>query len=456
MESNDPSEKLDTQPENQTNTYPIKQMPNNSVNTVQTQYSPQNDGQVTETKKNSRKIWVILAVFLIVAGILLCFLLFINNSTKNSTTGNNSVVQKTPHLLLFNSVDGKYTLTDKNGKQIHETQGTPGSYPDLEASSPDGQFIISLYNSSDQTYTYLLIDKNGKQQKLNSTVINNLTKRGKTLLSNVVFSGEDNIVLSDCTVANSSADNNCKIIKINLLNGEENTLLDTTVPQKYVTGESVFNIIGTSSDQKNLYIEANGPSKLGDSNNAIYRFSLGNSSSAKLYDLPESSSANNLTMSQDSQKIVYDSQAGDSGSINGATIDIIDIPTGEKSNLTWSKSASSGAYPYVWSQDNSKLSIVGNEWLTGGVSSIGPLTLAYIDVNSNTLKELLTIQDSAHKMVDKQYWVDDTNLIYELQSTTRDHDFRGATSEIFKENISTKESTKMDTSTNRLLSVVWY
>ncbi len=456
MEPSNPSKKLDTQPENQTNTHPIKQTSDNSVNTAQTQYSPQNDGQVPETKKNRKKVWVILAVFLIITGILSYFLLFTNNSTKNSTNGNNSVVQKAPHLLLFNPVDGKYTLTDKNGKKIRETQGSLGSYPQLLAASPNGQFITSLYKSSDQTYSYTLIDKDGKQQKLNSTVSNDLINRHTTLLSNVIFTDENNILLGDCSAISNSADNNCKLIKINLLSGEENILLDTTVPQKYVTGESVFNIIGISSDQKNLYIEANGPSKLGDSNNAVYSFNLGNSSSAKVYDLPEGNLVSNLTMSQDSKKIVYDSQTSSSGAITGGTIDIVDIPTGKKSNLIWSKSASSGAYPYVWSQDNSKLSIVGNEWLTGGVSSIGPLTLAYIDVNSSSLKELLTIQDSAHKMVDKQYWVDDTNLIYELQSTTSDHNFTGATSEIFKQNIITKESTKMDTSTNRLLSIVWF
>jgi hypothetical protein len=412
-----------------------------------------------DSPKKSMKRMLILVVFiLVVAGSSALALIFTkkDNASLTPASSDNTTVQpissaaKTPFLFISNAQSHITILADANGKQIYSTP-VSGSY---EAASPGKQVLVSSYDNDTQLSTFTLIGKDGKIVPINQAA--QKTMGDKKNVNRTFVMLQDNIVLEAVCTNAGSKDNNCKILQINLVSGEQKTLLETTAPIPFTTGESIFNFVGNSSDNKVAYIQANGPTKLGESASAVYNFDPTSSKTTLLYEFPKDRDVENLSVSHDSKKLIYSMQGGGSSSEGSATIYTVKIATKKENALIWNEEISGGAYPFVWSQDNNKVSAVGFKLVTGQISSIGPLTLAYINFEQNKITNLQTIEDSAHQNIEKLYWLDSSTLAYGIDNTNNPHNFSSSTGQVFKQDLNVKTGTVLNAPAGHLERVIFW
>jgi hypothetical protein len=406
-----------------------------------------------EPPKKSRKKWLILLLLVILIAAAVVPILMLSKETKNpaqkakTTPPPTAAASKTPYLFITDYQERKVILADSSGKQIYSTDvsGTPT----FEASSPGKQVLLSSYDNNTQVTTVTLLGKDGKVVAISPSAQKILTD--KNYLNRTFAMLEDNVVLAAVCTSAGSKDNTCKILKVDLLTGDQKVLLETTAPSAFTTGESIFNIVGKTGDNKAIYLQADGPTKLGASESAVYSFSPSDSKAALVYEFPKDRSVENLSISPDGKKLIYD---GQNSNATSTTIYTVGIAGKKENSINWDKNISGGAYPFVWAQDNNKVSMVGFQTVTGQVSSIGPITLAYIDFGKNKLTELQTIQDSAHQNIQRLYWRDNSTLLYGADTSTAYHDFSNSTGQVYTQALTAKNSTKLNAPAGHLSSVI--
>jgi hypothetical protein len=402
--------------------------------------------------KRSKKKWLILILLvLLVAGSIYPIMALTKKGTKTPTPSAQPVVstassQKKPYLFITDYQTKNVTLTDSSGKKIYST--SVNGVPTFVASSPGKQVFLSSYDNNTQITTYTLLDKDGKAVPVNQSVQKTLSN--KSYINKTFAMLADNIVLAAVCTSASPA-NACQVLQLNITSGEQKTLLEISSPSRFTTGESIFDFVGNSSDHKLGYLLVGGPTKLGNADEALYSFDPATSQAQSVSEFPKDRSVENLSVSPDDKKLIYSSQTSNAEAVNIYTVN---IATKKENSANWDKNISGGSYSFVWSPDNSKVSLLGNKLVTGQVSSIGPLTLAYLDFAQNKITNLQTIEDSDHQEIQKLYWLNNTTLVYGIDTTTAYHDFTNSTGQVYKQSLSANTGTKVNAPAGHLIQLL--
>jgi hypothetical protein len=411
---------------------------------------------IKQPKNPKKKLFILLlAVLLLAVGGAAAMVLTKNNKQTPSASSKppaptTSSAVKTPHLFITDHKNMKVALADSTGKQIYSTSVSAGM--NFEASSPGKQIFMSSYDNNTQKTTFSLLDKEGKLVPINQAVQQVLGKKAYLNRSFVML--EDNDALEAvCEAQSTGKDNDCKILQLNLVSGDQKTLLETNVSSPFTTGESVFNFVGSSADHKLAYIQIVGPTKLSPNDQAVYSFDPTTSQINPVYVLPKERSVENLSISPDDKKLIYSTQTNNA---SASTIYTANIATKKENSISWDKNISGGALPFVWTQDNAKVSVIGFKQITGQVSSIGPLTLAYIDFDQNKMTTLQTIEDSAHQDIERLYWQDNSTLLYDTSVSSSYHDFTNSIDQIYTQSLSANTGTKVSAPSGRLDMVIYW
>lgn len=402
-----------------------------------------------QPSKRRKKVVLIVVLFLVALAATTAFILARDSSKPSAVT---TSTKTAPHLVLFNDATGILTLTDSTGKTAY-TSTLPRAAR-FVASSPNGKLLLSSYDTNTKITRLTLLGSDGSNLTINSAVDKQITDSFGAY-SPIIFLNENEVAFSYCVAIQSSTNNDCKVVRANLSDGSQKTLYQATVPA-YATGDSLYYLVGISLDKQTLYLET---PVVGASSSpipiAVESIDINTATAKQLYAAPTDRYINNLLMSPDAKKIIYDTS---DLTASTSKIYIVDLASGKEVNISWGKTMPGNGWPYVWSPDNKKVTFVGNTYVNaaGPGSSTGPLGASYINTTSNTLTDLQTIDDAAHNTIRDLLWLDDTTLAYGLNTSTKDNDFSNATTAIYQQAISTKKITQMTVSAGRLLSVVWF
>lgn len=408
--------------------------------------------------KRSKKKWffVLLSAFLIIAGGAAAYFLLNQEETKTTSRNTNQTAgQIAPNFFYIDYNNKSLALTDGSGKELYKIPYTEAEFTTYQATAPNGGILVSFY-----TYTeakgYSFISVNGKEQSLSSNAVTVLKDSlGTTTGGRPVFIDDNNMVLTTCKYQEGklqNAKNNCKLVKLNIFDGTATTIVETLTPVSTATGESIFDLLRVSDDRKQAYLRTAGPNKLGESKDTIYKVDLISNQSVQFSVLPDDNEARStLSLSPDLKKLIYKS----GGSPEATVLRVIDIASGKETKVSWKTDYITDNWDsLIWSPDSSKVLFQGNAHQEG-VSSVGPITTAYLDLGKNEIVNLQTIQDSAHNNIGYQAWLESDTIVYELSKSTLDHDFRGSTPEAYKQNVSSKKITKVSHSPGTLVQVIF-
>jgi uncharacterized protein YpmB len=438
---------------------PISDLPNPTPDTNSTPGQvPQPETPLTPLPvepKKSKKKWIMLAVLVLIIGAALALVMALpkkdTTTPRQSSKAVTATSQKKPYMLITDNQKQNIVLADASGGTIYTTKLS--GYGTYLASSPNRQIFMSSYDNSSQVTTYYLVDKDGKLLQINANALKLLTDKNNVNRTFAML--EDNIVLAALCNSTTTAENACKILQLNLITGDQKALVETNARSTFATGESTFNVIGKASDNKLIYIHVAGPTKLGSSKEALYSFNPKTSQATDIYDFPNNDrGVDNLTISPNGKTLIYDTQEGTGATDDHITIYNVDLGTKKETNVVWTKTMS-GGQPFSWSQDSKKVAFAGFQELTGQVSNIGPLTLAYMDVSQNKITDLQTLKDSAHQSIVTLSWLNNSTLVYGLDTSTVYHDFTNSAGQIYKENLSEKTGTKLGSLSGHLIQVIY-
>lgn len=399
--------------------------------------------------RSHRWLWALLGL-LILAALLAAYLLLFKDKTAPAAKSSSvksataSAAKPAPPYLVFYDDNAKtVTMTDKSGKAIYKTVMPKADFYSFVSASTDRQTLLSVYNQSSNTNNYAWLDSQGRSKTIDSAAQKSLQGSNSSTLP-IKFIDSGKVATASCTEA-SGHNNNCVVSSVDLADGSSRQLLKMTAPA-YATGESLLDMIGLSRDGTQLYVYVGGPSSLGNQQNAVFDLDLVTLKTTKLYELPATRSGDNMTISADAVRLVYD----DVADANNSKIYTVNLATGQEQSVDWHYSLISNGYTFNWSPDNSHILVAGNNFMSGG--NVG---LAVIDVSANKVTDLTTITDSAHNQVQHIYWLDSKTAVYGLETTTTSNDFRGSTSTIHRLDTATKSTSDFQAPPGYLIDVSW-
>lgn len=417
--------------------------------------------QPLPVKKKSRKLlllFILILVLLIAAGSY-WLLVKKNKSTPTPAASSQNTSTQTasvPRLVLSDITNKKIIVTDTAGKVVSSNAYTNKQFSNFVAATPAGGVLMALNSStSGQKTSYTFIDKDGNAQDLSQTVADIINAGNGDRGSNLVFFQDETTAwLTTCTYQISTKDNDCKLISLNINDGTTKTVVEVTTPQASDTGAALFVLRGMLAAKATAFLEVSGPTKLSSSQDAIFSVDLKTGTYTKVADIDYTNQE--ISIAPDGSNFAYQT-ATNNGSNNVVdTFHIINVSTGKATTVNWDKPANMVSnVPLSWSPDGTKILFQGTE------NSSSVIDIAYLDLSTKTIKNLQSVSDSGHNNVPNTSWgwLGNSTIVYELDTlpaSAAANDFTNATTQVFKENITTLQPTKISTPAGGLLSqVIW-
>lgn len=322
----------------------------------------------------------------------------------------------TPHLLFADYVNGVLSMKDSSGDTLYNLQVSKREPVALTDISPDGEILLNFETNTAAKYGFMLVDKTGKSLQINQDALN-------ALIANLpspqdgIFMNDDTLVNTLCSFENNLTTNDCKLVELNLSNGQQKTLLETTVPRADVTNASAsFYVMRLSADKKTAYIYTHGSTKLG-SNAGLYSYNLSTGASKFLI----SALGGQELLSPDCQElasIVADPQS----SSPLATLHARNIASGTDTTTVLSSDPVDPAL--AWSPNSDKLL-----YHTTDKNDV----ISIFDVNTSEVTKLQTTPNDTYHMFDNLFWIDENHITYALDVTSTPNSF--STGQTFKEDL---------------------
>jgi hypothetical protein len=388
-------------------------------------------------KRFNHWTWPLLLILLLVAAAAAYQFLLKDKTSKTNAPAsaikqNPAVSQPAPYMVFYDDANKVVSMTDKAGKIIYKSSVPKADFYNFVSVSPTKQVLLSVYNQASNSTSYYLLDSKGLSQSIEPTIQATL-KKVNSGTYNIKFIAKDVVAYVSCA-STARTTNSCSLSTLNLIDGTTKQLLKVTEPS-YATGESLFDLMSTSSDSSLLYFVLAGPSSLGNKTTAVFSVDLSSAATVELYELPADRSGDNLTVSSDGKKVVYDTVV-DSKNVKIYTVD---LNSKKEYSQAWPYGLVSNGYTFSWSPDNSKVLAAGSSFDQGASISI-----ALIDPVASKLTDLVVIPDAAHNLVQHIYWLDNQTAVYDQEITTTSNDFRGASPNIKTLNVDTKQTARLD------------
>jgi len=394
---------------------------------------------VSIVRPNHRRLATVLglaaSVALIIAvGIFLA-------TRNNSSTGSGAA-----HLVLDSPDKNAAIVTDASGKQIYKLSYPQFSYLNYEASSPRGELLLSLGITTDGEG--FVFSASSKAQTLPGDTTKDLHSAIVLDSSHhIFFSDEDNVVYITCPEAST-----CKLVSLNLRSAKLQIVADTGVKSSGTQLPSVYPL-GLSPDHKTVYLRTLVANKLGSDAAAVYGVSLKGKVTG---DWILSRNADYTpSLSPDAKQVVY--KTGDSHS--GITLTNLNLGSKQAFQAKWTggEIADSTA-ALVWSPDSKKVLVSGSNSLLPrpAFDTAFDTTIGYLDTPSSQVFSIQTIKDSAHNRLGSLGWLDNSNVAYELDSSTRTYDFTTPSTQTLKLNIKSQSPTKLSSAKGSLKQIIFY
>ena len=351
---------------------------------------------------------------------------------------------KSAHPFYADSTKNVMTLTDSAAKVTSTIPYPPNAYVNYEAVAPDGGTLLSLsITTSSGGFIFI---KNGKAQTLSDEAIKIL--RSAIVLDSshrVSFTGDNTVVLVICG-------STCKLVNLNLLTGKTVDIVDSGVAPSNVLAP-VYPL-GISTDAKSVYLRVIGANKLGKENGALYKVDLNSHNILRVVPMSQDVGYT-LSLSPNKSKLIY--KLGGNGS--PVSLHVMDVASGEKTTANWDKGdIADQPSAFHWSPDSSKILFQTiNIILPPDVSatSAKPIVTAYLDVPKMTVTELQSFNDPSHHNIPYQAWLNISQVIYELDTSSKSYDFTKPDIKVYSQDISSKKTTNLP-GLGRLTQVVYW
>ncbi|HVX58273.1 MAG TPA: hypothetical protein VG964_00880 [Candidatus Saccharimonadales bacterium] len=380
----------------------------------------------------------VLPLLLVVAVIIAGYILATDNKSGSTTSGD-------AHLVLDNRSQSKINVTDKTGKQLYSFAYPTNSYMSVEASSAQGEVLLSRVISAN-TFGYTLLS-GGKNLSLPAA-------SAKALNSAVYFGGSHQVYFTDeqdVTYASCPSGKTCQIMMLNLLSGDSKVVADTGAKPIIPTLPTAYPL-GVSPDGKTIYVRTLAANKLGKTVYGLYALNQQGKVSGN-WDI---SADADLTpkLSPDAKQVVFKT-----GSKDQTTINTLDLSLKKTHKASWSGGQLTDlTNTFSWSPDSKKVLFWGSNAILPrqNPNASFPINIAVLDVPSSKITNLQTISDSAHNQIVYQSWLDGGNIVYEQDSATQAYVFSGASSQIYQANVSKKAVSKFNNLSGNLAQVIFY
>lgn len=380
-----------------------------------------------------------LTVFFGIAMALLVALLVISVIRDNSE---NASLNKGAYLVYADYSQSKVILRDAEGREISKSDFPyPSSYVRYEATSPNGAVLLSVgTDTPNETFFFL-----NQREKIDITkeVSQKLASAVKVdAQHNMAFIGEDSLVFTACPAAE-----NCKLFKLNFKTGKTEELVDTGVAGAAFTPAY---LLGSSKDNKSVYLRVSGKNKLSSDSSAVYKIDL-TTKKATAIKVPIEAGLN-MALSPDEKTLVY--KTGGLG--QPIEFKLVDTATGKESKVTWEKAEiSNSATAFRWSPDSRRVLFSSSSSIAKATASKdNPIKLAYLDVKENKIIDLQTISKTHLNYLLHYNWLGADDVIYGQAVGAKEND-PNPKKEIYKLPISSKKPTKVEASA-LLEQVVFY
>lgn len=366
----------------------------------------------------------------VLAGLIAIIVVVIIVLTARGTIGGQSAA----HLLYTDSNSGTVALTDASDKVLSKNTFAAGALYSFEAAAPGGGILLST-GAGGSSESYVFIDNNGQPKNLAASAVTTLNNAILLdTLHQVYFTSQDTVAFVTCPAGGS-----CQLETLNIFSGKTSSIIDTGV--KTATGLVPVYLLGLSQTRTIAYLRIIGSNKLSNSTGAIYQVDL---KSRKVVQSTDFSSTidYSASLSPDAQQVAY--RTGGYGT--ELDIHILNLLSKKDSKIKWIGSEI-GSQPggLMWSPDSTKVLITDlNIAPPPGSPAISKtLTVGYLDSLKMKITSLKTISDLSHNTVTAQGWLDNKDVVYQTAASSKDYDFTNSTYTTTKQNITSKNTTSI-------------
>lgn len=381
---------------------------------------------------------VSIAILLALAIIIPIYVAHYHPATK-------AQVSTTTELVFADANKGEIYIADASGRQVSKAPYPKYSYLSFQAVAPNGAILAAINSGSpDENFIYT---RENASQIYSGNEITALHATPILGTSHQVFLTDSKTVLFEACQNGGS----CKLEKQDLSNGKMTQVMDLGVKLANPAWPPAY-LLGFNRTDDTAYIRVMGAkTKLGPSQDAVYRVDIGGSKVIDSFDIPSQADLA-ATVSPDGSKLAYVTLDAK----RNQTINILDFNTKQTQKLAWSYGPlANEPAALAWSAGSDKL-LVESINLAGPNSQSTSTVLACINIASKKLTVLKSISDPTSEQIADFGWLDNSVAVYQIMKTDHPRDFTNASAQTFRQTIGSNTPALINVPGGSLLQAATY